>query len=253
MKDDIDTLLRDWAARRAPDDRRLAALEDRILGAFGRANAAARSRYGSWRHAVAWFAAGVAATVVAACLFRSHGVRGPQPERDPWAALLTEENGLFAARRPAVARVFSETERLFGSNLLWIAQSGHEVELGVSDDPLASDSLEVRITLVARTAGSDEWKRVWKTELVARTDDVLELPSLGGARSRVAIWMHRLDPCSVLVESRLTLQEAPGLAAEASEVLRFGATRSVTRFRHGDTEYHVLQTVAPVGGGACSS
>jgi hypothetical protein len=65
--------------------------------------------------------------------------------------------------------------------------------------------------------------------------------------------MHRLDGGSALVESRLTLQEPLGLAAEASEVLRFGATRSVSQFRHGDTEYRILQTVAPIGGVACSS
>ena len=44
------------------------------------------------------------------------------------------------------------------------------------------------------------------------------------------------------------------IEAATSEVLKFGATRKVTRVLHEGVEYLLLQTVAPaVGGQPCSS
>ena len=69
----------------------------------------------------------------------------------------------------------------------------------------------------------------------------------------MVLWLHRLDTGAAFVESRLELRQPVALHAETSEVLRFGASRNVTRMRRGDTEYLLLQTVAPTGGKPCSS
>lgn len=242
--------------RRTLDPARQRALEERILRATRKLRVSTYDRlHRRLRVAVlAGFAAGAAATLVTMHLLSRETVHPLRPSAmDAWKALLVEERGLFADRRPAMARVFTETERLFGPNLRWIAQSEHTMELGVSDTAAPGTPLMVRITLVARHHGSTSWQRIWGTEVVARTDDLLELPPPGTPHGALAVWMHPLGGCAALVENRLALRSPVGMEAESSEVLRFGATRSVRQFRHAGIEYRLLQTVAPIGGGACSS
>lgn len=110
----------------------------------------------------------------------------------------------------------------------------------------------LRITLAARMRGTEQWQRIWKTELVATTDDLLEIAPPAGMDHRIALWIHRLDRDTALVENRLTLMRPLRMEAESSEILRFGVPRSVNQFTHGDMEYRILQTVATLGEQPCS-
>ncbi len=238
MNDTIDNLLRDWAARHEPDGDRRRRLEARILRAY-RSDHRASPAGPQWidrGHCLLWFAAGATAAFAAAVLWRGDGTTG-----DPLAALLAEERSHFADRRPALARIFCETERLFGAKLQWVAQSGRGAELGVSDLPDDAATLAVRLTLVARRDGTREWKRIWEADVVARTDGMLELAPDGNPANRVALWMHRLEGGGALVESRLMLASPVRFSAETSEVLPFGDSRNTARVRCGDTEYLLLQ------------
>ena len=264
MKRDTDQLLREWGARPASDPARLRALEERIVAAYragaqpngsrGRndsddRNASNVKHFGVRRRNLLCFVAGIAATLLAVVL-----VQGVQYRRHDLTLLLCEEGSLFAGRKPAMARVFCETERLFGSNLQWVAQSGRSAELGLVDDPVVKGRpMLVHLSVVARRAGDQGWQRIWQADVVARTDGVVELTPDGISGNHIALWLHRLDDGKMFVESRLELCRPLKMEAETSEVLTFGAARDVTRIRHGDTEYLLLQTVSPAGGVPCAS
>ena len=82
----------------------------------------------------------------------------------------------------------------------------------------------------------------------------LDLTPAGRPDDRLMLWMHCLEGGAALVESRLMLHGPVTIEAETSEVLKFGATRKVTRVLHEGVEYLLLQTVAPVDGGeSCRS
>ena len=251
-------MLHDWADRQAPDPAQLHALEARIVAARRSGVAPSALPHGGahplhfdprQRHLL-YFAAGIAATLAAVALWQvfATGRRGLAP-------LLREESGLFAGRRPSMVRVFDETERLFGSNLQWFAQSGHCTELGVSDTSAAGQDAQpmvIRIAVLRRTS-TTPWRRIWVADIVARPDDAIEWTPDGESGNRVSLWLHRLDCGAALLESRLDLQAPMRMQAETREVLRFGAAATAARVRRGDVEYLLLQTLAPAGGKPCAS
>jgi len=257
MNQPLDNLLRDWAASHEPDEAGRRQLEARVLQAArqavqdGRpapAPTAPRATPGQAHHLL-WFAAGMAATLLVAGIWRFL-----TSAHDPLTSPLREERGLFAGRRRSMARIFRETEQLFGSNLQWVAQSGDEAELGVSQTSADGRPLVVRLVIVARPLGNGAWRRLWETEVVARANATLDLTPAGRPDDRLMLWMHCLEGGAALVESRLMLHGPVTIEAETSEVLKFGATRKVTRVLHEGVEYLLLQTVAPVDGGeSCRS
>lgn len=254
MKDKpkIDLALRAWADRQAPNQASLRALEARIAQQCRQpaGNPIAWPPVVTRLHGWFCFAAGVAATLLIvgswAVFSRDHNRLQP---------LLREEGGLFAGRKPAMSRVFCETERLFGSNLQWLAQSGHSAELGLVDEPAGrGKAMIVHLSVVARRVGDGKvWRRVWQADVVARADGIVELAPDGIPGNHIALWLHRLDDGKAFVESRLELANPVKLDAETREILTFGTSRDVTRIRSGDTEYLLLQTISPTGGEPCSS
>jgi hypothetical protein len=261
MKQPLDKLLRDWAASHEPDAAARRQLEARVVRAArrklhngGPAPVPAPRHRPSPRqlHHLLWFAAGMAATILIAVVWHFAAAHAPAPA--PAASPLAEERGLFAGRHRSMVRIFRETEQLFGSNLQWVAQSGDEAELGVSQTSAEGRPLVVRLVIVARPLGNGAWRRLWETEVVARANATLDLTPAGRPDDRLMLWMHCLEGGAALVESRLMLHGPVTIEAETSEVLKFGATRKVTRVLHEGVEYLLLQTVAPVDGGeSCRS
>ena len=260
MKSDADKMLRDWADRCAHDASQLRALEARIVATY-RSGTPSSDRalprggtrpllFNARRRHLLYFVAGIAATLTAAALWQVLAIRSHD-----LAPLLREESGLFAGRRPSMARVFDESERLFGSNLQWFAQSGHCTGLGVSDAPVAGQAAQAMVVRIAvlRRAGGMPWRRVWVGDVVARPDDAIEWAPEGEPGNHISLWLHRLDSGAALLESRLDLQAPMKMQAETREVLRFGAAATAAHMRRGDVEYLLLQTLAPAGDKPCTS
>lgn len=250
MKSHLDNLLRDWAARHEPSEAQRQQLEARVLLAARQAISGKAStrkpahhpQHGQAHHLL-WFAAGIAATLLIAGIWRFLA-----QTHDPLIALLREESGLFAGRRCSMARIFRETERVFGSNLQWVAQSGGDAELGLAEMPLNGEPLVVRVVIVARNPEDGSWNRIWEANAVARANTILEMNPDSMPDNRLALWLYRLEGGAALVESRLKLHAPLAIEAETSEVLKFGTTRKVTRVRHEGIEYILLQTIGPVAG-----
>ena len=238
MKDtELDQRLKAWAVRQdATAD--TPTLEARIVAALAKKTPVVQRR--RWTH-VASFLAGAAAAVVIA-LLTLLATRAPRAERE-FAGLLEEEGRLSEQRRASMAKIFNETERLFGSNLQWVAEGGTTVEMGLSETPADGEPMALRVTVVRRDAGG-EWRRVWGMEVVARHDGTLEMEE-----PRMSLSLRRLDGQLAFVESSLVVRNGFSLDAQSRETLHFGEAKSVRHIIDDNYEYHVLYTVIPTGEG----
>ena len=185
--------------------------------------------------------AGIAATAVVALTLLL--MRTPQTERQ-FAELLEEESRLSAQRHASMVKIFSETERLFGPNLQWIAENTRTAEIGLSDTPSDAAPMVVRVTVVRKGADGG-WSRLWGMEVVARDDGALEMSGADGAQ-RLLLSLRRIDGRQAFVESCLTLENGVSLNMRSSEILRFGEAKSVQRILEDGYEYRILQTVEPM-------
>ena len=238
---ELDRQLKAWAARRhAGADMR--ELEERISArlAVGDTVPVRRRR---WAHGLS-FLAGVAATVVA--ILSVQLMYTPRAERQ-FDKLLEEEGRLSAQRSASMAKIFSETERLFGPALQWVAEMPKSAEIGLSDTPSDAAPMVVRVTMVCKNA-EGEWERLWGMEVVARSGGALELKEPDGAQ-RFLLSLRKIGEHQALVESCLTLDNGVSLNAQSREVLRFGEAKSVQRILADGREYHILQTVESVSQG----
>ena len=182
-------------------------------------------------------AAAALAAVLAVLLLRA-----PRADRQ-FAQLLKEESRLASQRHASMVKIFNETERLFGPNLQWVADTQTTAELGLSETPSDAAPLVLRVTVVRRDA-SGEWSRLWGMEVVARGDGTLEMEE-----PRLSLSLRALDGRQAFVESRLALANGVTLSAQSREILRFGESKSVGCFFEDGSEYRVLQTVEPAGEG----
>ena len=234
---ELDEQLKAWASRRCAEvDTHALAERVSVRLAMG----AVPGQRHRWTHGMS-FLAGVAATAVAVLSLLL--MRAPQTERQ-FAKLLEEEGRLSAQRRASMAKIFNETERLFGPALQWIAENKRTAEIGLSDTPSDAAPMVVRVTVV-RKAEDGGWLRLWGMEVVARDDGTLDLKEPDGAQ-RLLLSLRRVDEHQAVVESCLTLGNGISLNAQSRETLRFGEVKSVQRILSGGCEYRILQTVEPV-------
>lgn len=237
---ELDRQLKAWASRRcAVRDTR--ALEETISARLAAGKTPVQRH--RWTHGLS-FLAGVAATAVVVLTLVL--MRMSLTER-PFAKLLEEEGRLSAQRRTSMAKIFDETERLFGPNLQWIAEGQQHAEIGLSETPSDAVPMVVRVTVVRKGADGG-WLRLWGMEVVARDDSALELEEPDGSQ-RLLLSLRRIDERQAFVESCLTLDNGVSLSAQSRETLRFGEAKSVQRIRGDGYEYHILQTVEPVARG----
>ena len=233
---ELDRQLKAWASRRCATDTHT--LEKKIPMRLAQGETSVRQH--RWTHGMS-FLAGIAATVVVVLTLLL--MRTPQTERQ-FAKLLEEEGRLSAQRRASMAKIFNETERLFGPNLQWIAESKKTAEIGLSDTPSDAAPLVVRVTVVRKDADGG-WLRLWGMEVVARDDGALEMKEPDGTQ-RLLLSLRRIDGQQAFVESSLMLDNGISLTAQSRGILRFGEAKSVQRVLEDGREYRILQTVEPV-------
>ncbi len=223
--------LRQWAARQCGDTK---SLEERIIAAAMQGKPPRR-----WTHGMS-FLAGVAATAIAVLTLIISRAWSTDSQL---ARLLIEEKECLEQRRASLSKIFNETERVFGPNLQWIAESKTTAELGLSEAPSGGEPMLLRVTVVRK--GTDgQWQRVWGMELVARNESVLQLTEPDGAQ-RLALSLSRLDEHLAVVESFLVMSNGFSLTAQNRDILRFGEAKSIRRVSGDGTEYRILQTLTP--------
>jgi len=249
MNEELDNLLADWAKRNSPGEDRLAELSQRISReALRQSRVQPRTEPARvlWGARLAWFAAGavVGILVCAACAFWLLGARGTPP--DAAAALAFAD--ISADQLRVDRRLFDEMENLFSDRLRWVAESDGDVGVGVEaihgGVGAESTPAHVRLAVVSRRAGDVAWTPVWRSDVLLRSEEVVEVAPGGDPRSRVALWVYPLSDGRITVDLSLHLAGALCVQVDVDEVYAPGRPAEVLSVRSGDAEYRVLQTVS---------
>jgi hypothetical protein len=256
----IDALLRKWADDHTPDHKHMAALQSRIAGKVAMTHPssaelhetstpASTTSRGIWR-SLASAAAGAAVcllTLLAIDRFATDQVRETRSDQ-PETAIISH------CRIEAGVTLFEEMNRLFNGNLRWVAESNGDMGIGVGEDRehLDSPPALVRLTMLARQAGTAEWSKVWQSDVMVREQDLVEV-SPGHSSDAISLWVFPLEDGQISVDTTVALNTPIRIRAQQSTVSTPGIPIQVASLTENGKEYRVYQTVVlldQTGGGA---
>jgi hypothetical protein len=254
MNEDIDSKLRGWAARNEPPAEHLTALAARIAADGRRALLAGTDRSPQFVPVSVWGRlayAGLGAALATAVLLLS--LRGrPVPRSGHAAGADASALATISARQAETGRkLFDEMERLFSSDLRWVVQSDGDVGIGVESLPGGplrdAPPLLARLVVVSRRAGETAWTTIWKTDVLLRGEEVVEVVPNHAVDNRLVLWVYPLADGKLAVDTTLSLREPLQVSSRLNTVLPQGQPAEVFSFRSGDMEYRLFQTVEALG------
>jgi hypothetical protein len=242
----LDAVLRAWRlGRDAGTD--IAGLRRRVGVAIRDANlrqapvAAAGSRQQSWFDRGIWCAGGLAAALAAVAVLQPLG-----GSRANWPESVCFNPGQVADK----ATLFAGLKQTFGNQMAWLAEHDRRVDVGlVTDDASAGDgaAFALRVVLLSRQDGATVWQQVWRSDVVGRYEQVIDVPAGHSGSGRLQLWLHALADGGVAVEGALALTEANTPARLSfNGVQRAGEPRRVTGGRGAGQEWQLIQTVVPL-------
>ncbi len=93
-------------------------------------------------------------------------------------------------------QLLAELDRLFDGKRVWFAETESEVVLGGEAKPTASAiaadrAVAMRLVLAKRSSSQNQWQRVWSTDVVSRTDQVVQFITQEPEQPTAS--SHRLD------------------------------------------------------------
>jgi hypothetical protein len=114
---------------------------------------------------------------------------------------------------------------------------------------LGRDFVAVRLTLVARTTSSKEWKEVQSLDVVTRREEVVEVAAKSDRHPALTLWAYPLDDNMISIDLRYEPSEFAGLsklpsdfAIESSTVQSLGEPAPVMSFENDGVEYRLYQS-----------
>lgn len=250
---ELDDLLRDWSERNAPATDELAALQQRILDRWEAGDAvsapspAARSEHVPRRSG---FALGVAVGALAMAIFalvwnfavseRPNG-NASSDEAPPAFAWLSDAQ----LNDKAILRdeMFALFDRQFG----WFAETSRGVEIGIDEHPGGGDrsAAAIRIIVERRAAGGD-WNTVWAVDVVARSEERIEIRPDSNELSGLQLWAYVLPDGMVSVDTGVTFKGAAPISAE--NLQRDGKPAVIYSAITDGQEIRILQAAAALDG-----
>jgi hypothetical protein len=257
-QDKLDKLLRQWAAAHATSEEHAQKLADRIVDELTGDDSVAVVPATDERVPVprrqklAYAAVGIAATLLIAATV-SLLSRGPSvpnevvPHND--GALLA-----LASVEPSElddsARLFDEMEMLFADDLRWIADTDSEVHLEIrpvsSRPTTGATPLLVRVVVVQRKSGETGWRKLLETDVLARSQELVETAAGPSADNQLLLWAYLLPDGKVAVDSSIRLTTPIRASVDVSNILSPGKPANVFSLKTEDAEYHILQMVTPL-------
>lgn len=278
-KTPLDALLRDWAARHAADEGEARGLASRVTEELARRRVTppgpggglapsplgekvpvpvfeenggrlpGRGRPGSQSPARrAWAVAAAACLVLAAAaLAVLRTGRNGGPDAAQLAGISTEELA-------GDARLFGELERLFDGDLRSAVESGTTVRLDIA--PVAGGPaidavpLLLRVAVACRRAGEATWEEPVQTDVLTRTEELVDVVPDTQGGNRILLWAYRLPDGHVAVDASIRLTTPVAASADVTTILTPGKARQVLALKTREGECRVLLNAAPL---ACSS
>ena len=251
---ELDRKLKEWAARNRPAEAALAELEAKIRGTL-----AAEPPPKYWREAAVFRGTSPRWLAVAAALaLLLGGVRHFAQRR---SAELQAANGNgsaaladFTVEQLAARRdILDEMESLFAGQVRWVRLDADGLRLGLAQQASAAEPraqrLAVRTVVVAREPDQKNWRTVWSSDVLTRTEEYVEIaPEPGAAGGRV-MWVHRLPDGRYVVDAEIAWPEARLPRAYETRVLSVGKPERILTQTAEGHEYRVYQSIEPLANG----
>lgn len=263
----LDQLLRDWAAQHAADARTLDRLHGSICQALEHGGPAAgetpsapestvaASRQ-TWPHRTVWFSLGAAVAlllVISLSVFFSPGapeVARPDPPNSEDETLLAEITSEQLAHEK---QLFAELERIFGGQLQWVAESDGSIELGIDPDAAAEPGTDakpvtMRFTVAKRRPHEHEWQVVWAVNLVARNEQVVQYRPDNADSPSLSVWTFALPDGKIACDATLSFDGDAGLHLTTSDLQSPGEVAESASTQEDGVEYRVFQAIQLLSG-----
>ncbi|MHC4180821.1 MAG: hypothetical protein ACYSWU_25255 [Planctomycetota bacterium] len=262
--ENLDRLLRDWAAGAQPDEAHLEALRERISQAADQLEGAGAevisvpkaAPTATWPRRLAWFTLGAAAAaaILAAVVVLSR--LGPRQGTDTSGEELAEvppEARLDRRELVAQATLLAAMKEVFADRLTWLAETDGRVVLGIESEarasPDGSQPITVRLVVMSRRPGETTWRHRWNVDCIAQDEQLVELAPQGGPQTRVALWAHLLPDGMIAVDTNLDLGARdegrdPQRSTLDTQLFEPQVPQRILDLRADDVEYRVFQTVA---------
>jgi hypothetical protein len=151
-------------------------------------------------------------------------------------------------------KLLGEYKDVFGPELSWLVEQPTRAEIGLRPagadaSTLGRDFVAVRLTLVARTTSSKEWKEVQSLDVVTRREEVVEVAAKSDRHPALTLWAYPLDDNMISIDLRYEPSEFAGLsklpsdfAIESSTVQSLGEPAPVMSFENDGVEYRLYQS-----------
>jgi hypothetical protein len=253
---DVDQLLSTWSMAQEPSQDHLDQLSADIDAgvAVQREDAHARQVRDptNWHVSLKFIVstAAVVALLVTAAWWIA--VNDGKPTRQLASAPLREPiETITDGQRLQKQQLLAELDRLFDGKRVWFAETESDVVLGGETRPPASaiaadTAVAMRIVLAKRSSSSDPWQRVLSTDVVSRTDQVVQfqLQEPDQPTASFTSWTHLLP--DGLVACDVDLKWDDGQSGELSDSLLLspGVTQTGVSMHLNGVEYQLFQTVS---------
>ena len=252
---ELDKTLKEWAVRNRPADAALADLEAKIRRALAAAPAApaVRGERGVFRGTAArWLAAAAALALLAGGGW--HGAKLRSAARAAANGNGSAALADFTAEQLAVRRdIMDEMESLFAGQVRWIRLDADGLRLGLAQQASAAEPraqrLAVRTVVVARERNQKNWRTVWSSDVLTRTEEYVEIASESGAAGGLEMWVHRLPDGRYVVDAEIDWPEARLPRAYETRVLSVGKPERILTQTAEGHEYRVYQSIEPLANG----
>ena len=254
-QDPLSDLLRQWAERHTPAEADVERLRHRVAQAV-RSDAlldlpppqVSPPRRRAWSSAL-WFALGAAAAVVFMVVLQTgDGEHLQEALRGSFADDASASVGFAQPELAEKARLLVGMQDLFAGRLAWIGEAGREVQLGMLPDAASvahsSAPLVVRVVVLARKSGVSAWKPIWRADVIAQDEEVVDLAAESVRDGTLRLWMHSLPDGAIAVDANLALNGVLGVRSSFRGIQQTGVPQRVFCSQTEDAEYQVYQTVA---------
>jgi hypothetical protein len=229
----LDQLLQGWATEQAVDRDRLSRLQRSICPAIVAAPAN-RNRREVRSMAAVW---AVAAVVIVTLI-----VGLQTTDRSPPASTVT-----FAPRevRTHLARLWNESGKVFGSDLVWLGDLDGELLLGVGSETrpvAAADRVCLLLTMRVFDPVRQQWVESWSGQFACPEGTTIDFVS-ADKQSSGSIWVQPRHDGKFVVSHWLNWREHPELSGEIDSTVAPNAPQVVADVVEDGRRIQIVQQV----------
>jgi hypothetical protein len=253
--DKLDNLLKQWASRDGLDQAHAQRLTSRIAEELARRGEPAvepdgkRWGFGRVRRRLVYAAIVAAAAVLLIVVTPSFLSRWRPAENNEEAAV-SPVAPLGRSEIEAGARLFCEVEELFGDQLRWVAENQSEVRLDVRriSSGAAAEEVPLLIRVVVVKKGREEapWTKVLETNVLTRSEELVELPPDAKMAGRFALWGYPLPDGKIALDASIRLSAPIRAEIDVTNILEPGKPKRVFSFKAENAEYRVYEMAIPL-------